>query len=231
MKVKITQSSDFCEAKSDKYHFLYKRIPKSEDQAFLAHKYGEETLRICIDDLAKLTDSADPTTVMLHAIAYYLENIKECVECRKDKPIDSFRLHKYYYKGNLKISTRNSCRSCTNKSAYKSQLKNKYYRFWKYYKLGQTAVDHILSNGCAVCGSTENLNIDHDHACCPGQKSCGKCVRGVLCDRHNMAAGIVRDDVDHLKKLIKYLEQSEQNKEHIRKLNDGAIKPIIKRSR
>jgi hypothetical protein len=47
----------------------------------------------------------------------------------------------------------------------------------------------VISQGgcCAICGTTDpgrydNWHIDHDHACCPGRKSCGKCLRGLLCD-------------------------------------------------
>jgi hypothetical protein len=29
------------------------------------------------------------------------------------------------------------------------------------------------------------LSVDHNHACCPGSRSCGKCVRGLLCTYHN----------------------------------------------
>lgn len=44
---------------------------------------------------------------------------------------------------------------------------------------------------CELCGSEENLSIDHDHACCPGSYSCGKCVRGVLCSECNSKLGVV----------------------------------------
>jgi hypothetical protein len=37
---------------------------------------------------------------------------------------------------------------------------------------------------CYMCGrkpQARRLAIDHDHKCCPGKISCGKCVRGLLC--------------------------------------------------
>ncbi|MGW6356697.1 endonuclease domain-containing protein [Streptomyces sp. NPDC055092] len=46
---------------------------------------------------------------------------------------------------------------------------------------------------CAICKATEpesslGFVTDHDHSCCPGKKSCGDCIRGIVCHRDNMLA-------------------------------------------
>jgi hypothetical protein len=47
--------------------------------------------------------------------------------------------------------------------------------------------------GCDVCDAEErrHLNVDHDHRCCPGERSCGKCVRGLLCRTCNRIEGLL----------------------------------------
>ena len=64
---------------------------------------------------------------------------------------------------------------------------------------------------CAICqratGATKSLSVDHDHACCPGRESCGKCVRGLICSGCNYKVlGHLRDDVDALVRAIVYLK-------------------------
>lgn len=62
---------------------------------------------------------------------------------------------------------------------------------------------------CAICGGqNENgwsLYVDHDHACCSGDRACGKCVRGLLCQGCNMGLGNFKDNPHHLEKAIEYL--------------------------
>lgn len=54
---------------------------------------------------------------------------------------------------------------------------------------------------CAICGTdTPNngrntFDVDHDHSCCPGHKSCGGCVRGLLCSLCNMVIGMYKEDL------------------------------------
>ena len=49
--------------------------------------------------------------------------------------------------------------------------------------------------------------VDHDHRCCPGTKSCGKCVRGLLCRRYNSGLGLFRDDLLLTRSATSYLER------------------------
>jgi hypothetical protein len=63
---------------------------------------------------------------------------------------------------------------------------------------------------CAICGQpfleNETPRVDHDHACCPGKKSCGKCVRGIIHSSCNNALAFLRDDLRICRALVAYLE-------------------------
>jgi hypothetical protein len=50
------------------------------------------------------------------------------------------------------------------------------------------------------------LYVDHDHGHCPGKRSCGNCIRGLLCPSCNFALGNVSDDAERLRGLADYLE-------------------------
>lgn len=66
-----------------------------------------------------------------------------------------------------------------------------------------------LPTKCEVCGSTENLHVDHDH-------STGK-YRGVLCHFCNVGLGMMGDSIDRLKNMIEYLKRNqEKEKETIK---------------
>jgi hypothetical protein len=61
---------------------------------------------------------------------------------------------------------------------------------------------------CAICKQApgkKRMAIDHDHKCCPGDRSCGFCVRGLLHDVCNRALGMFQDDVKRLAAAIEYL--------------------------
>lgn len=63
---------------------------------------------------------------------------------------------------------------------------------------------------CAICGDPPNgksLSVDHDHGCCPERgRSCGKCVRALLCAPCNTAIDSMRDDPSRLRAAAAYLD-------------------------
>jgi hypothetical protein len=62
-------------------------------------------------------------------------------------------------------------------------------------QLRQLLVVGCYAPGCGVKDRGKNgLHIDHDHGCCSGKGSCGSCVRGALCARHNVYLGYLEAD-------------------------------------
>jgi hypothetical protein len=72
---------------------------------------------------------------------------------------------------------------------------------------GLCAACHHPETGLTSLGRPRLLSVDHDHACCPGKKSCGKCIRGLLCRRCNVTLGWVEDTPDLLLNLVDYLKE------------------------
>lgn len=74
---------------------------------------------------------------------------------------------------------------------------------------------------CAICGTDspditgkfKQWCIDHDHACCPGLYTCGKCIRGLICRKCNFALGCARDSTDILEKMLQYLRRWAERKQ------------------
>ena len=67
----------------------------------------------------------------------------------------------------------------------------------------------------ALCAKRKasKLNVDHDHSCCSGSKSCGKCVRGLLCTNCNMFIGRIETVSNIVKEAEHYLERYRKTSE------------------
>lgn len=127
--------------------------------------------------------------------------MKICKICNTEKP-----LGEYYAK-------RNECKVCCRERARLANLsdpekRREIYRkssLKKYYNLTPEQFSELAKDGCEVCGTREDLCVDHNHNCCPGKFSCGECVRGVLCSRHNKAEGLLRGNPDEAMALAAYM--------------------------
>jgi hypothetical protein len=98
------------------------------------------------------------------------------------------------------------CKECSKLVGHSANLK----------RFGLTVEDYIdlerSQNGvCAICKDPEinkrRLSVDHNHSCCPGSGSCGKCIRGLLCSNCNTFLGNAKDNVEILKAAIRYLQK------------------------
>lgn len=62
---------------------------------------------------------------------------------------------------------------------------------------------------CAICGVVDvdgrTLHVDHDHGCCPDRRSCGQCIRGLLCSSCNTGIGMLGEDAKRLWSAMMYL--------------------------
>lgn len=114
---------------------------------------------------------------------------KTCKACKKNFSVENFFKSKA-----TKDGYGIYCKICQKR-------RNLIYR----YNISENDFNLMAKNGCEVCGSFESLVIDHNHNCCQSANSCGKCVRGVLCSKCNMAEGLLGSDIKKIKSLLEYV--------------------------
>lgn len=133
-----------------------------------------------------------------------------CKSCKKEKSIIDFPVYKR--KDEVLLLRRHKCTKCYNAQVVAWQEDNPDAKQRRYVEKNwnMTLEEYrtLLNTGCEVCGTLENLVIDHDHACCPKKStSCGKCIRGVLCNRHNLAEGCLKGNPEEAYALAEYMEK------------------------
>jgi len=135
---------------------------------------------------------------------HYVKQEKPCESCKQAKA----EYRKLRYKDNPHIS-----KGWTIKNYYNITLE-------QYKKLFNE------QNGvCAIChqpetkkhhtsGKIMSLSVDHDRSCCPEKKSCGECVRGLLCFACNVTIGRLEIFVKNqgsLENITNYIKAREKN--------------------
>lgn len=157
--------------------------------------------------------------------------MKQCIECKEIKKESDFhkrslckdglnqrckicitRYSRAWYHANPEKSRQYAI----NKNSYPEYERERYLkRRYSKYGLTKEIFDQIVitqDGKCAICKKVPQIGfrVDHDHSCCPKESSCGKCVRGLLCEKCNPALGSFDDDIEVLRAAILYLERYNQ---------------------
>lgn len=129
---------------------------------------------------------------------------KYCPKC------DTWLPNEFFNKSRKEVSGLTSyCKPCTRRHVV-------------HQKFGLTAEEHnaLLKKQNYRCGNKgcgeivdRSSDIDHDRHCCPSDlKTCGNCVRGILCKRCNKVLGFASDDITLLQGSIDYLKLGKLDK-------------------
>ena len=122
--------------------------------------------------------------------------LKLCRRCNCSKSHDMFHKNKNYKDGLSYY-----CKQCNSKVAAEARRK-------KHSGCSREHYDKLMlqqKGRCAICGKTEKINgkglaADHCHYSLK--------VRGLLCHNCNVGLGYFNDDIELLKKAIKYLRKT-----------------------
>jgi hypothetical protein len=180
------------------------------EYSIIIRKNKEYNIGKCKECIRQLKRVVDPKIKKL----FFDGKNKECSDCSQIKNIKDFA------NKNNKPAFR--CKQCHNlwyrnyykENVEKVKLNTKKYKennVFQWTRHGLSKDEYVLllnknEGKCHICLTSEDLYIDHDHACCTGSTSCGKCVRGLLCRLCNSMLGMAKDNQQVLISASKYLK-------------------------
>jgi hypothetical protein len=133
-------------------------------------------------------------------------SVVKCCKCLTWKPASD----EHFYINRRTLMPRLQCKACCRRR-YEAD-KGRWYlgRLRLMYGLTKAQYEAMVSSqggACAICRVQEKrLVVDHDHSCCPGEKTCGKCLRGLLCHACNQGIGKLHDSPKILRSAAEYVE-------------------------
>ncbi len=126
-----------------------------------------------------------------------IQKTKRCPRCKITKILKDFYIQK---NGRQTGEPSSYCKRCVteyNKAYHSNNVDSIRFRVVRYrYGLSQEEYDS-LSTECAICGSIDDLHIDHNH-------STGL-FRDILCGRCNRGLGLFKDDANLLIRATDYI--------------------------
>lgn len=157
------------------------------------------------------------TFVVIRSKLWYTRSMKICSKCQVEKSPSEF-----YRKKGTPDGLYYHCKLCQNEYGKNHYSGNTDYyktkaRKWdqdnlgKKYGLSVLEYQELFSKFdglCWICKDNRATDVDHDHTCCPYGESCGKCVRGALCNLCNRGLGYFQDNADRVRKASEYLNAS-----------------------
>lgn len=130
--------------------------------------------------------------------------IKKCLECDE------------ILKAEKRVESRKKFCSPVCKSKYRTSSGARVdTHLWTNFRIREEDYNKILMEqefSCAICKmhfskQKRAFAVDHDHSCCDTKRSCGKCIRGLLCFECNIGLGKFKDSPEILKSALKYISE------------------------